>query len=153
MRRRALVLAALVMAAGQGCYTYRPLPSSAAPRLSERVRIELTPQGTTELARYLGPNVTVAEGHVSSVAADGAMVVAVDFVQQANGTKQPWSGEGVVSFPSMYRSAVHERKFLRKQTIIASAALGAGLVSTAIVALKQGGAGGDGTGPGTPPPP
>jgi hypothetical protein len=150
--RTSIVGLALCLTASQACYTYRQVPSANA-RLAERVRIVLTPEGTTELARFLGPNVAIAEGQLSSVNADGTMVVAVDYVQQTNGLKQPWSGEGVVSFPATYRSEVHERTFLKKQTIVAAAGLTVFVVTTAIVALRAAGALGDGTGGGTPPPP
>lgn len=153
--RRAILLAtALAVAAAQGCYAYLPAPAAAAPNPGERVRVALTTEGTVELARYLGPNVAVAEGELSSTDPAGTMVVAVDYVEQVNGVRQPWSGEGLVSIPANLRGEVKQRTFLRKQSIIAGAALTAGLIVTAIVALKAGGAaGGDGSGGGQPPPP
>lgn len=133
-----------------GCYTY--VPVSTTPKVGERVRIALTAEGMTDLARYLGPRVAVAEGTLNSNGGD-AMVVAVDFVQLIDGTRQPWSGEGVVSFPTNYVANVRQRTLLRRQSIIAGTGLTAALAAVAIVALKAGSAGGsDCPGCGPPPP-
>jgi hypothetical protein len=153
VRRTAAVIAALGLFTSQACYTYRPVDAAATPRVGERVRVVLTSEGTTELARYLGPGVTVAEGQLSQLREDGALVVAVDFVQQSNGVKQPWSGEGLVTFPTAYRTEVHERTYLRRQSVAATVALSTLVVAIAIVALKAGGAFGSEGGGGTPPPP
>ena len=150
MRRLILVLAGLATGA---CYSYRPAQTGVAPKLGERVVLDLTPQGTVELARYLGPSVTIAEGALVAMADDGAMNVAVDFVQMSNGIKQPWAGEGSVIFPRMYVQAVRERHFEKRRTIIASAASIGALIAAAVITMKQTGiGGGDGNG-GTPPPP
>lgn len=151
-RRASALVAALALACTEACYAYRP-PLAAVPKLGERVRVVLTPEGTTELARYLGPNVAVAEGGLASVGGDGSYVVNVDFVQTMNGIRQPWSGEGVVSFPSAFRSEVQQRTFLKPQSIIAGTALAVALIAIAIIALRAGGAGGDGGGQPPPPPP
>jgi hypothetical protein len=141
---------ALIAVLASGCYTYRPV---TAPRVSERVRLTLTGQGTEELARFLGPRVVGAEGDLTSIQSDGAMVVAVDFVRLADGTRQPWTGEGVVTFPAGYVTEVRERTFLRRQSYVAGGALTGGLIAVAIMALRSGGAGGNGGGGPPPPPP
>ena len=112
-RRQGAGLAVVVMTASQACYAYKPIATTASPKTGERARIVLTPDGTTELARYLGPSVSIVEGAVSAVRDDGTLVVAVTFVQQLNGVRQVWTGEGMVSIPPQYRSEVHERTFLR----------------------------------------
>ena len=143
-------LSALLVLA-TGCYTYRPITTT--PRVNERVRLTLTEQGSVELARFLGPRVAAAEGSLNALTGDGAMVVAVDFVQMADGTRQPWSGEGVVTFPANHVREVRERTFLRRQSYVAGAALTGGIIAVAIIALKIGGAEGNGGGGGPPPPP
>jgi hypothetical protein len=148
--RKSAIIGALALVVS-GCYTYRPI--TTPPRVSERVRLSLTRQGTEELARFLGPRVVMAEGALASMRNDGALVVAVDFVQTADGIKQPWSGEGVVAFPTGYIEEMKGRTFLRRQTYVAGTAFTTGLVALAIVALKNGGAGGNGGGGGPPPPP
>src|SRR5687768_12746315 len=101
---RRLILLALVGATG--CYAY--LPINSAPKPGERVRIALSPQGSVELARYLGPRVIGAEGALNGVT-EGAYVVAVDYVQFSDNTRQPWSGEGVVTIPLQYATGVQQR--------------------------------------------
>ena len=146
-------LAIVAMAATQACYAYTPIASTASPKVGERARIVLTRDGTTELARYLGPNIAVAEGVVSSVGGDGTLVIAVTFIRSLNGVPQPWTGEGQGSIPREYHAEVQGRTFLRNQSILAGGALLAGLIATAIVALRAGGAKGGEDGGGTPPPP
>jgi hypothetical protein len=151
-RRARAVVATLALASTEACYAYRPL-AGPAPRVGERVRVVLTPEGTTELARYLGPSVAVAEGGLESVGDDGTFALAVDFVQMMNGIRQPWTGEGMVSIPSAYRSEVQQRVFLKRQSIVAGTVLAAGLVAIAVIALRAGGAqGGEGGNGGQPPP-
>jgi hypothetical protein len=143
-----LLLAVYSMWGGASCYTYRPV--TTPPKLSERVRVTLTSEGTVDLARFLGPRVVIAEGAVASIRPDNAMVVAVDFVQTADGVRQPWSGEGLVTFPAAHVAAMSQRTFLRRQSYLAGAAGAAALVAAALIALKNSGSG---TGGGNPPPP
>jgi hypothetical protein len=153
LRRTRAVIATITLMCSQACYSFLPLAGASTPREGDRVRVVLTPEGTAELARYLGPNVVVAEGGLSSIDGNGTMVVLVDYVQTANGLRQPWSGEGVVSFPTMYRREVDERVFQKRRTIVAGTAIATALVTTAIIALRAGGAkGGTDAGGGTPPP-
>jgi len=146
------LVATFALVCVEACYAYVPLPGSAAPRVAERARVSLTADGTRELARYLGPNVVVAEGAVSSVES-GTVVLAVDYVQTSNGVRQPWTGEGNVSIPAMYRSDIQERTFQKRQTIVASTALVVALIATAILALRSGSASTTGAGGGGQPPP
>ena len=150
MHRISLCLLALTLA---GCYSYQPIQVGASPRLAERVVLDLTPEGTVEMARYLGPRVTTAEGVLMTIGDDGAMNVAVDFVEMADRTKQPWAGEGSVVFPREYVQVVRERHFEKRRTVIASTAAIGALLAAAIITMKQTGVfGGDGSG-GTSPPP
>ena len=149
-RTRAFV-AAVVLLSTEACYSYQPL-TAATPKVGERVSIALTPQGVTEMARFLGPNISVAEGTLNSIENNGAMVVAVDFVQTMNGVKQPWNGEGTVTIPHGYVTEVRQRTFQRGQSIAAFTALGAVLFTTAVLALRSGGSKGGGDTGGQPPP-
>ena len=151
LRRTRAIVAAIALASTEACYSYVPL-ALAAPKVGERVSVALTPQGVTEMARFLGPNVSVAEGTLSSIDSEGAMVVAVDYVQTMNGVRQPWSGEGTVSIPHGYVTEVRQRTFQRGQSITAFTALGAALFTIAVLALRSGGAKGGGDSGGQPPP-
>ncbi len=135
------------------CYAYQPV-TTGNPTTTQTVRIRLTAEGTTELARFLGPRVVEIEGSLSSVAADGALVVAPEWVQLADRTRQPWSGEGVVTIPKRHTQGVEQRTFDRRKTILASVFTAIGAIVLATVALKMGDAKGspEGSG-GTQPPP
>ena len=148
--RRLVLIASFLCASG--CYHYLPVEPPAAPTVGQRVRLALTPEGTSELARFLGPRVTEAEGALVSMGVDRSLVVAVDFVAVA-GIRQAWSGEGSVTFPPSYIAGTRERRFERRRSIVASAAGVGGLILIAVMAFQiAGGGGGPGDG-GTPPPP
>lgn len=135
----------------EACYTFVPLSSGASPRVGQPARVQLTPEGTAELARYLGPNVAWAEGTVASISDDGTIMLAVDFVEQTNQIRQPWTGEGVVGIPANYRLEAHERVFQKRRSIVASALLGLGVLSMGLIALRGAGSGEGGIE--VPPPP
>ena len=152
-RRTGAVVAIVAMTMSQACYVYKPITSTVPAKNGERVRVVLTPEGSTELARYLGPSVAIAEGDLTAIRDDGTWAVAVDFVQQMNGVRQPWSGEGMVSFPQQYRAEVLQRTYMRNQSIVAGIALTTLVVAVAIIALNAAGALGSDGGGGTQPPP
>jgi len=151
-RRSRAVIASLSLLCVQACYTYTPVPSGVSPRAGEPVRVDLAAEGTTEMARYLGPNVVSADGMLSEARADGSLVVLVQFVQTSNGPRQPWTGEGAVIFPREYQAAVESRTFMKRRSIVAGTALALGLVTIAVLALRSAGAGGGGEQPPPPPP-
>lgn len=149
---RAVVALLSLLCMQAACYTYAPLPAGVQPRTGERVRLRLTADGTTEMARYLGPNVVAAEGALGELRTDGTLVVYVDYVQTLKSGRQPWTGEGAVFFPAQYLSNTEGRTLLKRQSIVAGTALGVALVTIAIIALRSAGAGGGGEQPPPPPP-
>lgn len=153
MRRTSNSLGAIAVTAllASGCYGYLPVDAGAPPS-GDRIRVVLTSEGSRELARVLGPGVTVAEGTVSAHEMDGTIQLGVDYVHLQNGMRMPWTGEGTVRIPASYRESVARRTYLRRQSIVAGGALAALLVTTAVVAIRAGGAGGS-DGPGVPMPP
>lgn len=148
-RRPALVLGLLALLANTACYAYQPAPGT--PRPGNGVRLQLTSAGTTELARYLGPNVLEITGRLNDVLPSGVLMVAPEWVKTSNGVSQPWSGEGSVSISRDYVRSLDERTFSRRKTTIAAVSLVGGLIAIAAIALKSGGSHGS-TGPdgGTP---
>lgn len=153
MIRLTRLLAVLALAGATGCYAYLPVSQSAAPRPGERVRVSLTLAGTTEMARFLGPRVAVAEGDLTRIREDSSLDLGVDFVQLLDGTRQPWTGEGIVTIPSSYVEVVRERKFQKRQTVVAVTTASVAVVGVAIAAFKIAGAGSGPGGGGPPPPP
>ena len=147
-----MILGGASLALNMACYAYQPAARPLMP-LNQRLRVHLTPEGITELARFLGPRVAVAEGVLASMAPDGAISLTVEWVQTADGVRQPWTGEGIVTFPVAYQRGVEESVLNRRQTTLAAILLAAGLVAIAVSALRVAGALGvsDNTTPSPPP--
>ena len=149
-RRVVLLTGAVGMALNMACYAYQPV-TGVPPGKDQRVRVHLTTDGTTELARYLGPRVTSVDGRLASVQPDGALTVAVESVQLTDGVRQAWSGEGVVAFPSQYVTRIERSELSRARTTVGAIALVVGLFAIAALALKvRGSQGGPDAGGGTP---
>ena len=151
-RRSALIAGVAALAFNSACYAYQPvtgLPLAEA----QRVRLRLTPEGTTELARYLGPRVEAADGVLTRLRPDGELAVSVETVQLIDGSSQPWSGEGVVIFPATYVRSIERSELSRSRTTIGALALAGGLLAIAVIALKTTGSQSAGdAGGGSPPP-
>lgn len=150
-RRPGFVFALLALLANTACYAYQPSAGGGTPRPGAGVRFQLTDAGSTELAKFLGPNVLEVTGRLAEVLPSGVLVVAPEWVKTSNGVSQPWSGEGSVNIPRDYVRGLDERSFNRRKTIIASVTVTAGLIAIAAIALRSGGAHGasgpDGTTP------
>ena len=147
-----LAVGAMALFVDLGCYSFQR-PVTAAIPAGSIVRLRLTAAGTTELARFLGPRVVSAEGTLSSVRDDGALVVGVDWVEIDGGQRQPWTGEGVVIFPRELVAAVDRRTLDRQRSVLAGIALAVGLGVIAAVAMASGGAHTTSTPGGGPPAP
>lgn len=148
IRRPIALFTAIALMNATACYSYLPIATEASPNMGERVRMTLTHEGTTELARFLGPRVTMAEGELSAMTPGGDFVVAVDFVQTVDGIRQPWSGEGMVTIPKTYVTSTRQRTFLKRQTVVATTLITVLLIVVARIALNSGVFGGDGGGGG-----
>ena len=133
-RKLFAVSAALGLASNTACYAYAPLATGSPPTQAD-VRVTLNAAGTEELARYLGPRVRVADGNIASKSSDGEMTISVSWVQLANGSRQPWTGEGLVTFPKAYVAGVELRTLDRRRSYLAGAALTVALVGTVVLAL------------------
>src|ERR1043166_6722734 len=140
-RRGAFVIGGIGLTTNLACYAYRPL-IGPAPAIGARVRVLLTPEGVTDLTRYLGPRIAVAEGTLNAVHEDGAMVVGVDWVQAMDGGRQAWSGEQAVIIPKPDVAVVERRVLDQRRTAIAAVGFTGALVALAVTALKSGGASG-----------
>lgn len=150
-RRPALVLGLLSLLVNTGCYAYQP--AAGNPHPGSGVKLQLTSEGTTELAKYLGPNVVEITGQLTDAPSSGILLVAPTWVKTSNGALQPWNGEGSVNIPRNFVRGLDERVFNKRQTIVATVAMVAGLVTLAVVALKAGGAhGSESSGGGQPTP-
>ncbi len=140
LRKVLAVCGAMGLALNTACYAYVPLMTGAPPP-GEEVRVQLNGEGTTELARYLGPRVTSVDGKLSSVSSDGSMVIAAAWVQIADGARQQWTGEGLVTFPKGYVTSVELRTLNRRKSTIAAVALAGSLVAIGVIVMRAGGSG------------
>lgn len=151
-RRIAVAACATALSLQTACYGYQPVTHPLAPA-SQRLRVLLTPDGTVELARYLGPRIALVEGVLASVEPDGTMSVAVEWVQSVDGSRQAWMGEGRVALPAAYIGSVQQRTLSPGRSVIAAVSVTAAVIAIAVIALRAGGSqgvGGDGSG-GPPP--
>ena len=149
--RIAICLGAVALALNLGCYAYQPV-TGLPLTTSERVRVHLTTDGTTELARYLGPRVTAADGTVATIQPDGSLSIAVQSVQLTDGTQQHWSGEGIVSFATQFVQRVERSELNRTRSTVAAIALAGAIAGIATAALRSSGTSGGGQVPVGPAP-
>ena len=150
-RRTAVLACAVALSLQMACYNYQPITQPLAPA-GQRLRVNLSPEGTTELAKYLGPRVEQVEGTLVSVQPDGTMSIAVEWVQTPGGVRQPWMGEGGVAIPATYIQSVQQHTLNKTASVLAAGAITGGLIALAVVALNAGGSQGGGDGTGSPPP-
>ena len=149
-RRAGLLTGAAALGLNLACYAYKPVVGVPLAE-SQEVRVHLTSEGTTELARYLGPRVSVAAGTLANLRPDGALGVAVRSVELGDGVRQHWSGEGIVTFPQQLVSRVERRELSKSRTAFGAVALAVGLFAIAAIALKATGSQGGGEAPGGTP--
>ena len=108
-----------VLLAGTACYRYVPTEGTI-PQSGERVRVELTDQGSAEMARLLGPGPVAIAGRV--LAADEAeLTVGVQAVEFRRREEQFWVGERL-SVPRPLIARVERRKLSRTRTILTTVA-------------------------------
>jgi hypothetical protein len=150
LRKLLALSGAAGLALDTACFTYGPAMTSPPPPGAE-VRVQLNSEGTTELARYLGPRVIAVDGKLSSVSSDGAMMIAAVWVQMADGARQRWTGEDVVAFPRGYLTSVQLRTLDGRKSTIAAIAVAASFVVLGTIVMRGGGSSSapTGTGPGT----
>ena len=151
LRSLAILAGATALAFDTACYAYHPAAGPLTPE-RQRVRLQLTPDGTTELARYLGPRISTVEGVLVARQPDGALEVGVESVQTGDGIRQSWSGEGTVSFPAAFVAGVEVNTLDRQKSVLGGLVLTAGIIAISIAALKVSGSQGDPGAGGTTPP-
>ena len=132
-----------------GCYSYQP---ATAPAPGTEVRIELTTEGTAELARHLGPRVTAIDGRIRSWEPDSTMVVSVSSIRAADGSRQPWAGEAPLSIAPSYVEWVGRRTLRRGRSWAVGAVTATAIAAVGVAAIRAS-RGKDGGGGNPPPPP
>ncbi len=129
------------------CHSYTPI-TGAAP-VGARVAARLTDQGTSEMARFVGPGAEMIEGQLLA-AADSALTVSVATVRQRNGIESYWTGEHVTIARS-YIATLEERQVSRPRTTVAAAGftlLVSAIAAAFVIGNSNGSSGGSGSGTG-----
>jgi len=146
------VAASMTLLLTASCYTYQAGSTAPAPRAGDEVRVHFTPQGTEELARYLGPRVTAVDAELMRIEPDSTLTLTVRQLHFVDGTSYPATGDDPVRVPRAVISSVERRTLSASRTALITTGLAAGLVTVARAALRTGHVS-PGGGIGGPPPP
>jgi hypothetical protein len=113
-----------------GCYTYRNTAVGDAALMAP-VRVELTEDGSQEIAKQVGPRGSILEGVVAAKS-DSSIIFGVTALTRFNGVEETWHGERV-TVPTSFVSRMQLRKFSKLNTglFVAGIVAGAMLVKTA----------------------
>lgn len=144
---RAVAVSLLPVMLLAGCYTHVPL-QGRDPAPSTRVVVRLTPAGTEEMARQVGPRVVSIEGDVTAVREGGVQVLARGTTDQA-GSTTIWNGEQV-EIPRAAIAGMDTRTLSRSRSVLIAGAI---VAAALIVASAFGLTGSSDNGPGTTPVP
>lgn len=127
MLRRAGVLSLTVLSTG--CYTYQEVATGPTIAPGGVVRIELTDNGTADLAKQIGPYVMVIEGTVQSNT-DQGITLGVSSLRRRGEADTKWTGDAL-TVPRMDVRVLSQRTPSRTKTAVAIgvfAAVGVGLM-------------------------
>ena len=113
---RATVVLVFAQAVG-GCYSMAPI-EGATPAPGNDVRLQLSDQGSVQLAPLIGPRIGAIDGRAME-SSDSALVVAVQAVVAQSGRSMAWSMERL-SVPRSAVSHVSTRKLDTRKTWIAA---------------------------------
>ncbi len=116
-----------------GCYNYHPL-ATATPEPGSYVAATLTDQGSTDLARYLGPNVFVVRGRYVGDGEAG-ILVSVSAVELKRGDDVSWAGETITLPPDAVASLEVRHLAKGRTLLLAGAGAGSLVVTTLAVSL------------------
>jgi hypothetical protein len=120
---------------------------TTTPEPGTRLIVQLTDQGTIDLAQYLGPGVTEVDGRLLQNH-DSTLMLSVSAVTLRSGDQQFWKGESV-ALPRRAVAQVRERKVSVWRSGLLASAVVAGLAAIGGIA---GGSNGGGTSHGGGPP-
>ncbi len=116
-----------------GCYNYHPL-ATTSPAPGSYVAATLTDQGSTDLARYLGPNVFVVRGRYVGDGEAG-ILVSVSAVELKRGDDVSWAGETITLPPDAVASLEVRHLAKGRTLLLASAGAGSLVFTTLTVSL------------------
>ena len=116
-----------------GCYNYHPL-ATMSPEPGSYVAATLTDQGSTDLARYLGPSVFLVRGRYLGDS-DAGLLVSVSAVELKRGDDVSWAGETITLPPDAVASLEVRHLAKGRTLLLASAGAGSLVVTTLAMSL------------------
>jgi hypothetical protein len=125
MRVPRALAAALLLA---GCYKYRPLDSSL-PAQGASVQVSLTAEGTEQVIRRYGPNISQLEAKVLGVRQD-TLELAVRLARTPEGFESYFSGD-TLTLPLSGVSSISGRKLAVGPTVLIGGLVIGGTIGTA----------------------
>jgi hypothetical protein len=148
-RRAATALALAIAPALAGCYSY----STVAPgtgRAGTEVQVEVSDQGTADLAQTLGPRVQTIDGTLGGYT-DTTLTVMATRLTRFGGVEQSLSGDTLV-LPRRAVGRVLSRQFSRTRSVLVGGGVLAGLIALGFVLGDSEDVGGRPPGGGMPTP-
>lgn len=134
---------ALAVPVLSGCYSYRPLPSTAVPPRAE-VRVYFTADGARQLREAAGFEMRQLDGIVVRALADSAFLLKPQSLVTVDGDELPWRrGELVVPWRTVDRS--QQRTMDKRRTRGFVAVMAAAFTGVVYYALKSIAGGGGAT--------
>lgn len=122
------------------CYRYAPIQGVAA-ETGQSVRVQLTEQGSINLAPMIGPTILTLDGTLT-VARDTMITLGVTTAIARSGIETPWRGEAV-DIPRSAINSVQSRSLdKRRSWVVAAGGIGATLALGATWNLLGGAFGG-----------
>jgi hypothetical protein len=106
-----------------GCFNNVPLQGSD-PTPRTRVVVRLTPAGSDEVARQVGPRVVAIEGDVGEVREDVIQLFA-RVTEEQSGADAPWRGESV-TIPRSAIASMEQRTLNRSRSVLLAGAIAGG---------------------------
>ncbi|MEO8909267.1 MAG: hypothetical protein ABI408_03465 [Gemmatimonadaceae bacterium] len=131
------VMVGMLTLATMGCYTVEPLITASRP--GQELVVQISDAGTSQLAQYLGPGISVINGRFIA-AADDTLKVAVSSTETRKGDVHFWQGEEI-SVARNLIATLSEKKVSPSRSFLAA---GAAIIGAALIKVGFGGSGSSG---------
>ena len=126
-----------ILFATMGCYTVEPLVTPSRP--GQELVVQISDAGSTQLAQYLGPGVSVINGRFISAVED-TLKVAVSSTETRKGDVHFWQGEEIALTKNLV-ATLNEKKISPLRSALAA---GAAIAGAALLKVGFGGSGSSG---------
>jgi len=120
--------------ATMGCYSVEPLVGPSRP--GQELVVQISDAGSTQLAQYLGPGVSVINGRFIA-AVDDTLKVAVSSTETRSGDVHFWQGEEISVAKNLVATLNEKKISTLRSLLVAGAAIG----GAALISVGFGGSG------------